>query len=181
MLRRHIEALAAAQIEAGQHVVHTGHVGAGLLEFFVVFRGQPWRGLVLLHPSYPADGEVALFPAVGTGVGGWLGFLGLVVKNAVGAAASPAAPLLAAAPLLTTALLASPLLPAPLVAGLAPARASATALVAGTAATAAPAASVTAATTTTASPAPATSSVVVHVSSRWLRAGQPVDTLSRPS
>ncbi len=170
LLRRHIEPLAAAEIEAGQHVVHPGHVGAGLLEFFVVFGGQPGGSLVLLHPFDPADGEVVFFAAVGTGVGGWLGFLGLVVKNAVGAAASPAA-----TTLLTTALLVSTLL-------LAPARTAASALVAGTAATvatsvsaaasrAAFAASVSAAasgaatTTTTASPASATSSVIVHVSS----------------
>ncbi len=83
MLGGNVEPLAAAQVAAGEQVVHTGHVRAGFLETLAAFDIQARRGLRFLFAQQPANRVFVLFTAVRAVDGQVLGFLFFDVELAV--------------------------------------------------------------------------------------------------
>ena len=78
-----VEPFAAAQVAAGEQVVHASHVRAGLFEPLAAFDVQSRRGLRFLFAQQPANRVFALFTAVRAVDGQVLGFLFLDIELAV--------------------------------------------------------------------------------------------------
>src|SRR5579862_1199923 len=82
-LPRQFESLAAAQVAAGDELVHADHVGAGLRETFLIFLAGSAREFFLFGADHPAHGIGAFLVAVRADQGEILGFRPLAVELAL--------------------------------------------------------------------------------------------------